>query len=247
MNPTFDALNFRVGRRQMAFECGKPVLGNAGVVTFRGLVEFAEGLDTACRVARGQEREFRGMVGSGEILPVKHAEFPEYDGFYTLVDIDLDTAAAYFDQIRAQYVHRLGLTLKRIGSANDVKFISNITGAPKTNNFGVGAAFDQYTLTPPPHGDRIVPRVATTAVREVEGYGNLTTYRGIALDDNGRSQSTWSTTPDDWYIGAASIQRRTPLYPELGPVHGRDVFFENVEDVRLDNGIVRFWIEPGVC
>lgn len=236
MNPTFEDLNFRLGRRQMAFECAKPVMGEGSTLTFRGLVRFALDHEDACMVARQHEREFRQMILTGEMLPVAHDEFPEYNGFYWLVAFDMPTDSSV-------EVHRMTLTLRRIGSTNDIKFESRLIAGIRINDFGLDEIGDAEPWHAPPPHTLYAPRHTTTVQRATQYLPSQTIYRDIALDAIGRSYRQWAAAPDTWYDGAATICRRAPLYPELGPIHGRDVFFDSFEAVRLENGIVRFWFE----
>lgn len=227
----FDTPNFGIGRRQICFERVRPVWGNSGVLSLEGVVQFATYHAQACEIARQHERDFRGMIVSGETLPVWHEDFPEIDGFYVLTDIDLPTASPYaFHQVRFE--------LSRIGSTNDLRFESVLLGTVRDNDYSITEGSSEPMHAPPLGHQGYSPPHASQIVRNVAYEGDMTVYRDIDYDIDPR----WSVDAKDALRGAATIRRRQTLYPQYGPIAGETLYdVASVEDIEIGNGIVRFW------
>lgn len=227
----FDTPNFGIGRRQICFERIRPVWGNQGVLSVEGVVQFATYHSDACEIARQHERDFRGMIASGETVNVWHDDFPEIDGFYILTEVELPTASPYA-------FHQLRLELARIGSSNDLRFESVILGTVRDNDYSVSEASSEPMHAPPLGHEGYSPPHASQIVRNVAYEGDMTVYRDIDYDVDPR----WSVSARDALRGAATISRREPLYPQYGPIAGETLYdIESVEDIEIGNGIVRFW------
>src|SRR5688572_11450986 len=114
--------NFSIGRRSFGLIMdGTPKTAPSGQLVLRGVTQFATDCNDANDIARQHKQDFDGMVDSQELLRVTHEEFPQVDGYYTLVDVELDPDSPWI-------VHPLVLTLQRVGSANDVKFETRLVG-----------------------------------------------------------------------------------------------------------------------
>lgn len=228
--------NLRIGRRQFFFDFTKPRPNPGGALEIEGIAVFADKdrHDQACEIARMHKRDFSAMVDSREVVPVVSEEFPEMNGFYRLTDFDLDSEVSF-------PFHPLTLELRRLGSANDLRFESRLIGTFKENDHSVTEAGSEPLHAPPPH-TTYNPRHSTTITREVAYEGDLTIYRDIDYSVD----PTWSALPEDWYVGAATVRRRDPLYPQYGPVVGTSLFSAYLEDYELENGLCRFAMVAGV-
>lgn len=193
-------------------------------------MQFAIYHDQACEIARQHERDFRGMIESGETVPVWHEDFPEIDGFYVLTDVELPTASPYaFHQVRFE--------LSRIGSTNDLTHESVLMGTVRDNDFSINEAGSEPIHAPPIDHQGYSPPHASQILRNVAYEGDMTIYRDIDYDLDRR----WIVTARNALRGAATISRREPLYPQYGPISGETLYdVENVEDIEIGNGIVRF-------
>lgn len=216
----------------IGFDCAKLAVGEGNSLFVDGITQFAESHEDACIIARQHRRDFYEMIATQELLPVTSEEYPEINGYYTLVAVDLRTDVPW-------EVHPLSFTLNRLGSANDLKFESRLVGTVKTNDFTVTENGSEPILAPPPHVN-YDPRHTTTVARLVAYEDNLTVYRDISFAVDPK----WSADPQDWYVAAASINRREPLYPQYGPISGLDAYFDNIEDIEISNGTVRFYYLP---
>lgn len=178
-------------------------------------------------VVRAIRNDLQGQIG--DLIPLVWDGPAFLTGWYVLREAEVGT----IDPGRA---FPCNLTLEYFGSANEVKFESRLVGKVKTNDFSVTDSSSEPFVAPPPHVN-FDPRHATTTARKIAGESDLTVYRDVSLAIDPK----WSCEPEDWYIGAATVQRRMPLYPEMGPIGGTDGFFDALEDVELNNGAVRFW------
>lgn len=227
----FDSPNFGIGRRQICFERIRPVWGNQGVLSIEGVVQFAASHAHACEIARQHERDFRGMIASGETVNVWHDDFPEIDGFYILTECELPTASP-------RAFHQLRLELARIGSSNDLRFESVLLGTVRDNDYSITEGTSEPMHAPPLGHVGYSPPHASQITRNVAYEGAMTVYRDIDYDIDPR----WSVSARDALRGAATISRREPLYPQYGPIAGETLYdIDSVEDIEIGNGIVRFW------
>lgn len=227
----FDTPNFGIGRRQICFERIRPVWGNQGILSVEGVVQFAVSHAHACEIARQHERDFRGMIASGETVNVWHDDFPEIDGFYILTEVELPTASPYA-------FHQLRLELARIGSSNDLRFESVLLGTVRDNDYSITEGTSEPMHAPPLGHVGYSPPHASQITRNVAYEGAMTIYRDIDYDTDPR----WSVSARDALRGAVTISRREPLYPQYGPIAGETLYdIESVEDIEIGNGIVRFW------
>lgn len=229
--PSWNNVNLRVGRRQVAFEFARPAVADAGELTLAGFIRFADDHSQACEIARMHRRDWFGYVDSQEVIPVVSDDFPEVNGFYVLDDLDLPTDVS-------SPFHEVELELVRVGSYSDLRFESALIGTVKDNDFTLEQADAEPMHAPPPHSG-YNPRHATSVARELAYEDDLTVYLDVpfAVDPK------WSARPEDWYTGAATIRRRDPLWPQYGPIasdtlYGHEGF---VEDIEIGNGMVRFY------
>lgn len=230
----FDNPNCGIGRREISFERVRLTWASNGVLALEGVVQFAPDHAQACEIARQHERDFRAMVAAEETLPVWHNDFPEIDGSYIVSDVVLPTASPYD-------FHLLRLELIRIGSSNDLTFESVVLGTVKENDFSVDVAGSEPILAPPIGHTNYTPpsSYASTVTRNVAYEGDITVYRDIDYDVDPK----WAVSARDANRGAATISRRTPLFPQYGPISGTSLFSAQLEDIEIQNGITRFWID----
>lgn len=228
--PNFQNVNLHIGRRSLPFEFTRPVVADGGELVLIGVTRFAELHSDACEMARQHRRDFFAMIDAAEVVPVVHDDYPEINGFYILTDLDLDTAVP-------SPFHEIEFEFSRLGSSQDLRFESRLTGTVKTNNFSVTAGSSEPVHAPPPHTG-YDPRHSTSITRTIAYDNDLTVYRDVDYDIDPK----WSALPEDWYKGACVIERRDPLYPQYGPIAGESLYdVDEVEDIQIGNGMVRFW------
>lgn len=230
--PSWNKVNLRVGRRQVAFEFARPAVAEDGELVLQGFIKFADDHSQACEIARMHRRDWFGYVDSQEVIPVVSDDFPEVNGFYVLDDLDLPTDVS-------SPFHEVELELVRVGSYSDLRFESALIGTVKDNNFSLVEADAEPMHAPPPHTG-YDPRHTTSVTRGVAYQDDLTVYRDIPFSVDPK----WSARPEDWYTAAATISRRDPLWPQYGPIAAETLYGHEtiVEDVEIGNGIVRFWM-----
>lgn len=186
-------------------------------------------MDDSHAVARALNNDLHGQIGD---LIAVHSDGPaRLDGFYVLRQAEIET-------INQAGRFSCFLTLDYVGSSSDVLFESRLIGTVKENDFDLVEADAEPIHAPPPHTN-YDPRHTTTVDRGVAYEDDLTVYRDVPFTVDPK----WGVEASDFYIGAATVQRREPLYPELGPIGGTQLFIEQPEDIKLTNGIVRFWMQ----
>lgn len=184
-------------------------------------------------IARAWESDLKAHMRDRDLVAVSWERRGEFDGFYRIRDVELETWQPY-----SNFAFRLdlGYALEGRYSADDLRFESRVQGAVKTNDHTITTAAP--FLMPPPHSS-YEPTHASTTTRDVAYHGLQTLYRTIDIDSDPPVHPRWDTTATDYYVGAARVARRDPLYPQQDPVAGLSIKASDPEDIGLDNGICR--------
>lgn len=186
-------------------------------------------MDDAHAIARGLKRDLQNHIG--EVVPLVWVGPAEITGYYLLREAEVATISA-----AGRFPCRL--SLEYVGSSNDLRFESRLVGAVQANDYSIAAADENHA---PPIGASYEPAHSSSFVREVAYIGDITVFEDLTLPTTKR----WAVAPANYYDGAATIRRKDALYPEQGPISGVKAQNFGVEDIELDNGIVRFAIYGG--
>lgn len=189
-------------------------------------------------IARAWESDLKAHKRSRDLIPVFWERREEFDGYYRLRDVELQTRQPY-----GNYAFMLDLEYALPGrwSRGDIRFESRLIGAVKTNDHSITTS--QPLLLPPPH-KAYEPTAATTVDRDVYGQGLEAVYLDVDVSDTA-SHPRWTADPRDYLTGRTKVIRRDPLYPQEDPIAGESIRIDDPEDIGLDNGICRFALVGG--
>lgn len=220
----------------MFVECPRPDPTPEGL-TISGGILFEGPKGVRNQIARQHKLDL--LSYQDNIVAVASSEFPEIDGWYRLsfpsykrqrasVDLRVDGPWKMFPFT----VH-----LHYVGTANDLRFESRLIGATAENDFSIVTS---EAIHAPPINHKGYEVRETTSVDRLVAYDDpIVVYRDL----DPITSKLWSVHPNDFYRGAATINRRNSILPEYGPISGTEAHIEAVEDIEITNGIVKFWID----
>ena len=196
-----------------------------------GGILFEGGRGVRNEIARSHKRDL--ITYRDNVVAVVSSEFPEIDGWYRLLSIDLRVDGPW-------KMFPFTFELEFVGTAHDLRWESRIIGATASNDFSITTS--EVTHAPPINHKGYEVRETTSVNRAVAYDDPIKVYRNLTLVDS-KISKLFSIGPNDFYRGAATVSRRDPLLPEYGPISGTVAHIENIEDIEIGNGIVRFWIQ----
>ena len=217
----------RIGRHVMFVECPKPNPTPEGLSLSGGIL-FEGGRGIRNAIARQHKLDL--LTYRDNVVAVVSSEFPEIDGWYRLRSVDLRVDGPW-------KMFPFTFELEFVGTKDSTRWESRLIGATAENDFSIVTS---EAIHAPPINHKGYEVRETTSVSRLVAYDDpIVVYRNLAPI----TSKLWSIDPNDFYRGAASVNRRDPLLPEYGPISGTVAHIEAVEDIEITNGIVRFWID----